>query len=31
MTVSFEDFLKIDIRVGTIVEVKKFPEANNPH
>ena len=30
MTVSFEDFLKIDIRVGTIVEVKKFPEANKP-
>ena len=29
-TISFEDFSKIDLRVGTIVEVKDFPEARNP-
>jgi tRNA-binding protein len=27
---SFEDFRKIDIRVGTIVEVLPFPRARNP-
>lgn len=25
--VSFEDFSKIDIRIGTIIEVKDFPKA----
>lgn len=30
MTIEFDDFLKIDIRVGTIIEVKEFPEARNP-
>ena len=29
-TITFEDFTKIDIRVGTILEVKNFPEARNP-
>lgn len=29
-TISWADFAKIDIRVGTIVEVKDFPEAHNP-
>ncbi|MBT7851102.1 MAG: tRNA-binding protein [Flavobacteriaceae bacterium] len=29
-TISFEDFSKIDLRVGTIIEVKDFPEARNP-
>lgn len=28
--ISFDDFLKIDIRIGTIVEASEFPEARNP-
>lgn len=28
--ISFDDFLKLDIRVGTIKEVQDFPEARNP-
>jgi tRNA-binding protein len=28
--ISWEDFEKIDIRVGTILEVNDFPKARNP-
>ena len=27
---SFEEFLKLDIRIGKIIEVADFPEARNP-
>ena len=27
---SFEDFNKVDIRIGTITEVKEFPKAKKP-
>ena len=29
-TISFDDFMKVDIRIGTIVEVSEFPEARKP-
>lgn len=29
-TITFEDFSKVDIRIGTILEVHDFPEARNP-
>ena len=30
MTASFDDFLKIDIRTGTVLAVDDFPEARKP-
>ena len=30
MTASFDDFMKIDIRLGTVLAVDDFPEARKP-
>jgi len=30
MTLSFEDFEKVELRVGKVIEVQDFPEARKP-
>ena len=30
MAISFDDFLKVDVRVGQIIEAEPYPEARNP-
>jgi tRNA-binding protein len=30
MTIGYEDFTRVDIRVGTIVEAQPYPEARKP-
>jgi tRNA-binding protein len=29
-SIAFEDFTKVDLRIGTIIEVNDFPKATNP-
>lgn len=29
-TIEFSDFMKVEVRVGTIVDVQEFPEARRP-
>ena len=28
-TINFEDFTKVDLRIGTIIDVDDFPKAQN--
>jgi tRNA-binding protein len=30
MTIEFDDFMKVDVRVGRITRVEEFPEARKP-
>jgi tRNA-binding protein len=29
-TISFDDFLKVDVRAGTVIDAQLFPEARKP-
>lgn len=28
--ISFDDFMKVDVRVGTVIRAEEYPEARNP-
>lgn len=30
MDITFDDFAKVDVRVGTVVDAQPFPEARRP-
>jgi tRNA-binding protein len=30
MTIAYDDFTRVDIRVGTIIDAQRFPEARRP-
>jgi tRNA-binding protein len=30
MTITYDDFTKVDIRVGTVIDVQPYPEARKP-